>query len=297
MRTKPQLKSLESAPPDRPVLHISGPKLTGCFQALIQGCERDGGIERYVEALNLKASLFQEALADGTARDMDIETFKRLCAFMAPVRRRVAPWLRPENYSTLRAGIGDLLEGATDTSTTDARIGTFCKLFPEDGKHRWVRDLAAELLHYADPERYPLMCRWIWDSKTNTGVIREIWYGENVDGMVIDVADGFETCLTLREELSQFLTDNGVFRDVLTYVDLLCALIYADYVRSQGGAFLRSDFLADEDPMQYTRRMLGLDGVKSRSARTRLKDINGEAFKLEDLNALETAEGETDAYS
>ena len=87
----------------------------------------------------------------------------------------------------------------------------------------WARDL----LHGLDPERYPLMCRWVWDRKANTGVIREIWFDDEVDNMTHRCADGYATYLMLREELSQFLTDNGVFRDVIWYVDLLCAKIYA----------------------------------------------------------------------
>ena len=54
---------------------------------------------------------------------------------------------------------------------------------------------------------------------------------------ILDVFDecGIPHILMLREELSQFLTDNGVFRDVVWYVDLLCAKIYADYIAAQGG--------------------------------------------------------------
>jgi len=282
---------------ERPVLHLSGPKLTERFQTLISGSENDGGIERYVAAVSLKVSLFKEVLADGKSRDLDIEDFKRLCAFMAPVRRRISPWLDTVGYKTLQKGISDLLQDSTDTTTTDSRIHAFCQLFPEDKKHRWVRDLAAELLHYSDPERYPLMTRWIWDAKANTGVLREIWHGENVDAMVIDADDNFETFLVLREELSQFLSDNGVFRDTLYYSDLLCAQIYADYICSQGGSFLRTDFSAEEDPMQYTRRMLGLDGIKARSAQTRLKDIDGEAFEIEEAKQLDWSEGATHAHS
>jgi hypothetical protein len=66
-----------------------------------------------------------------------------------------------------------------DAEHIENRINRFCDRFPNDKKHRWVKDLAAELLHHADPERVPLMNRWVWDAKSNTGVIREIWYGEN----------------------------------------------------------------------------------------------------------------------
>ena len=55
------------------------------------------------------------------------------------------------------------------------------------------------------------------------------------------------------------------------FVDLLCAQVYAGYVVEQGGSYLRADFASPYDPMQHTRRLLGLDGVDARSGRTRLK--------------------------
>ena len=86
----------------------------------------------------------------------------------------------------------------------------------------------------------------------------------------------------LREELSQFLTDNGVFSDVLIYVDLVCAQVYADYICAQGGSYLRADFSSPDDPMQHARRLLGLDGVRAGSGRTRLKAIDGESYVIEE---------------
>jgi hypothetical protein len=142
------------------------------------------------------------------------------------------------------------------------------------------------MLHNADPERIPLMNRWVWDAQANTGVIREIWHGENVDHIKIPVGDGYGTYVMLREELSQFLTDEGFFRDVLQYVDILCAQVYAQYICEQGGSYLRADFSAPEDPMQHTRRLLGLDGVRAGSGKTRLKSIDGEAFVLDESNTI-----------
>ena len=82
--------------------------------------------------------------------------------------------------------------------------------------------------------------------------------------MTIPVADGYATFLVLREELSAYLTQNGVFRDVLWYVDVLTAQVYADYIGERGGTYLRTDFATPEDPMLHTRRILGLDGVDAR---------------------------------
>jgi hypothetical protein len=133
------------------------------------------------------------------------------------------------------------------------------------------------------------MNRWVWDAKANTGVLREIWHGDNVDHITIPVGDGYGTYLVLREELSQFLSENGFFRDILQYVDILCAQVYAQYICEQGGSYLRTDFSAPEDPMQHTRRLLGLDGVRPGSGRTRLKSIDGEAFVIDDTPLLKQA--------
>ncbi|MBT8094092.1 MAG: hypothetical protein KJP08_04720 [Gammaproteobacteria bacterium] len=264
---------------ERPVLELSGELLRAAMQVMVAGSEEHGGVERYVDAVKLKSTMFRQALVDKDIATLDLDTFKGLCTFMATVRRRVSHWLNEESFDEMRVHIVALFQ---DEEHIDNRIGRFCDQFPNDKKHRWVRDLAAELLHNADPERVPLMNRWIWDARANTGVIREIWHGENVDHMKIPVGDGYGTYLMLREELSQFLSDNGVFRDVLYYVDVLCAQIYARYICEQGGSYLRADFSSPEDPMQHTRRLLGLDGVQPGDGRTRLKSIDGEAYRIDD---------------
>ena len=264
---------------ERPVLDLSGDLLRGAMQAMVAGSDEHGGIERYIDAVKLKSAMFRQALVENDIADLDLETFKGLCTFMATVRRRIGAWLNEDLFGEMRGHIVELFD---DAEHIDDRIGRFCEQFPQDKKHRWVRDLAAELLHNADPERVPLMNRWVWDAKANTGVLREIWHAEDIDHITIRVADGYGTYIMLREELSQFLSDNGVFRDVLHYVDVLCAQVYAQYICEQGGSYLRADFTAPEDPMQHTRRLLGLDGVQPGSGRTRLKSIEGEAFVLED---------------
>ena len=280
MATRSAMKSYEF---ERPVLNLHGPAIRAGFQAMVNGSEELGGIERYVDAVRLKSAVFQQALVENDVAELDLETFKGLCTFMSTVRRRIGAWLNEDAFVEMRAGIVELFD---DAEHIENRINRFCDRFPNDKKHRWVKDLAAELLHNADPERVPLMNRWVWDAKSNTGVIREIWYGENVDHITIPVADGYGTYVMLREELSQFLSENGIFRDVLFYVDVLCAQIYAQYICEQGGSYLRADFTAPEDPMQHTRRLLGLDGVQPGDGRTRLKAINGEAFVLDDSAKL-----------
>ena len=267
------------AVPDRPRLDLSGPRLRRALEALVAGADTHGGIERYMDALKLKSAVFREALAaDGAGpQRLDVEAIRPLCAFMPTVRRRIVPWLEEPSYTSLRRALEELLAPTSDTSGTDARIARFCAAFPQDDRHRWTRDLAAELLHNLDPERYPLMTRWVWDREANTGVLREIWYGPDVDHMTIAVGDGYATFLVLREEIAQFLSTNGVFRDVVQMVDMVCAQVYAEYICEQGGSYLRADFSAPEDSMQHTRRLLGLDGVRAADGRARFAAIDGEA--------------------
>ncbi len=287
MATLLQKLSGKAATPERVRLELSGPVLTHAFQVLIKGCEPLGGVERYIEVLKLKAGMFHDALADGKVKTLELDTLMGLCTFMATVRRRIGAYLDPTGFAQIKSALADLLDNSRDTTTTDQRWQAFCACFPQDKKHRWVRDLAGEVLHNTDPERYPLMARWVWDAKANTGVVREIWHGDNVDHMTIPVPDNYETYVVLREELSQFLTANGVFRDVMQYVDLLSAQIYADYISAQGGSYLKADFTSEVDPMEHSRRILGLDGVKPGSTRTRLKSIDGEAFVLDDVKRLD----------
>ncbi|MEQ8660553.1 MAG: hypothetical protein RLW62_07025 [Gammaproteobacteria bacterium] len=277
--------------PVRPELHLSGAKLRTALAAAISGCEAHGGVERYIAALALKSRLFQDAFLDNDPRAVPRETLAGLGAFMATVRRRIAPELDGSGLERLHTALALLLDGRTDTATTDARISACCAQFPGDRTHRWVRDFAAEVLHNVDPERYPLMTRWVWDRQANTGALREMWFGDDIDRCTLHVADDYATFAVLREELAVFLTDNGFFRDIPWYTDLLLAQVYAEYICAQGGTYLRADFSSPEDPMQHTRRMLGLDGVKPGTARLRVKAIEGEAWRLLDDDAGAPAAG------
>jgi hypothetical protein len=270
-------KTEPALPVAGPVLDLSGPRLRSTFEDLVHAAEQTGGIERYVSALALKASLFEEMLGKGRVAEITEGEFLDLAAFVTPARRRLGAMLATNEFDRLRRRLAALLDGWSDVSTTDARMAQFVAAFPQDRDHRWVRDLAAEVLHFTAPDRYPLMTRWMWDSKVGTGVLREIWFADDVDLARIDVADDYKTFSLLAEELQGFLAANGVFRDLVFYADLLAAHVYAGYINDRGGQYLRSDFTAQGDPMSHTRRMLGLDAVDTETGRTRLKLIDGQA--------------------
>jgi hypothetical protein len=276
----------KQASPPPPVLELSGEILKHALERLISASDQHGGIERFVYAQTLKSKLFAESFSLKSPKMPDRTTFEQLCCFMPTVRRRIAPYIEDnEKFGKLSGALMVLLDGAEDTLGTDARMDAFISTFPGDREHRWIRDLAAEVLHGCDPERYPMMTRWVWDTSANTGVLREIWFGNNVDHQVIDIADNFETFITLRAELSQYLSDNGIFRDMLPLVDLLLAQIYANYISEHGSTYIRADFTNPEDPMLHVRRLLGLDGVSSKG-KSRLKTIDGTSIIFENLKTL-----------
>lgn len=268
------------AAPAAPVLDLSGPKLRRAFAHLVDATEPTGGVERYVTALALKASLFEEIFAKGKVAEMTAEDFRDVAAFVTPARRRVAPYLQLAAFNRLRNNIGGLLENWSDTATAHFRLQRFIAGFPEDRAHRWVRDMGAEILHFTGPDRYPLMTRWMWDAQVGTGVLREIWFSEEAE-FAVPVADDFATFAALGEELGGFLSQNGVYRDHALYTDLLCAHVYAGYINDHGGQYLKADFSDGVDPMMHTRRMLGLDAINTETGRTRLKLIDGTAHVLD----------------
>lgn len=282
-------------PPEAPVLDLSGPRLRRAFGNLVESARPTGGIERYVTALMLKASLFEELLAGG-ARELTETELLDLCAFIAPVRRRIGAALAAQGFEQIRLAIVGLVAEIESADDADERLAAFVAAFPTDKAHRWTRDLGAEILHFARPDLYPLMARWVWDARTSTGVLREIWHAEDVDAAQIDAGNGLITFRTLTAELDGFLAGEGVFRDRHWYTDLLMAHVYAAYINDRGGQYLRTDFTMEGDPMLHTRRMLGLDAVDTETGRTRLRLIDGTAHHFGGAPAL-TLEEAADANS
>ena len=93
----------------QPVLHLSGPRLTRSFDTLIEKSEGQGGTERYIAGLQFKMSVFQEAFSQKRIAALDEKSFLGLCAFMAPVRRRIGPWVGQEAARQRERGAQDVL--------------------------------------------------------------------------------------------------------------------------------------------------------------------------------------------
>ena len=111
--------------PAQPVLDLSGPKLRRAFENLVESAEDTGGIERYVGALALKASLFEEVLGKGQVSELTEPEFYDLAAFITPVRRRIGAWLGRNGFAAMRGRLVALLDGWSDLGTADQRLDAF----------------------------------------------------------------------------------------------------------------------------------------------------------------------------
>lgn len=282
---------------ERPELHLSGEKLRIALTQVLRSAEPLGGIEKLVEAVKLRSEFLAERFGVTGIQTLERSGFDEAVTLMATVRRRIGGVVAAHGWPTVRAALADLVQDAHVPGSGDEKIRRFHARLArperegrdsrnERSDNRSIRDLAAEVLHAVYPEHYPLMTRWIWDARTNTGALREIWHdpvkGDEINDVVIPVADTHETFLVLREELSQFLSDNGVFRDMIWYVDIVLAHIYGTYINAQGGAYIKADFSTDEDPLEQTRRLLGLD----RPGGKRWAPVAGEAFEMEEIRRL-----------
>lgn len=114
-----------------------------------------------------KAARFAARLGPGAARPLSAETLRGLLRSIFSTRRRADAILAAVGAERLAAWIDELLDGARPL---DARFEEFCARL--GAVPRVVPfDLASELLHYTDPERYWLWTRWMWDPETARGAL------------------------------------------------------------------------------------------------------------------------------
>lgn len=243
--------------------------LEGAISQLFDDLDAEGGVERYVAAMKLKSELFGRLLARDNIDALDAEGRDTLLERIFPVRRRLAPAVRKLGVDGFRDAVRDLLYGKGDLAE---RMAAFEARIPAEGKaRRTMRDLTAELLHFTDPERYPLMARWVWDPRTDSGALRELVHrADQIDKLPVGSEPGVYEAL--RQWVVGQLEANHFYRDLTFMADLVLAQIYGLYIKATAESFLRTDFGGGggEEPAEHVRKLLGIDEQR-RSGGTRLK--------------------------
>ncbi len=239
------------------------------FDALLAGAAQDGGIESYLAALSAKRGAIAGARERAKSGAPGLDDITGLLALVFTARRKLYPVLAElgaERVAALLAGLwfgeqppGDRLQGFVDAmpgaaGTDRAGIRAAAQL------RRAARDFAAELLHFADTDRYPLMARWVWDQATQSGALREFVRGGDAMREVPFSNDPalFEGA---RRWLAEQLVVQGIYRDEALWIDLVQAQAYLAYFRSMTEGSLGGDFGRGMPPQEQLKRLLGVDAA------------------------------------
>jgi hypothetical protein len=114
-----------------------------------------------------KHGRFRALLAPAGGGTLPATALRPLLRSIFATRRRVDEVLARTGEAPLAAWMSDLVgtEGPVEE-----RFQTFVDRL-EGLDETLRRDLASELLHFTDPERYWLWTRWVWDPRTRTGAL------------------------------------------------------------------------------------------------------------------------------
>lgn len=244
---------------------ITGGKLQTLLDEL---GEFEGGLESVLAALRAKQELMQKAFPAARAADWGLsrEAFRIVLSAVFPARRKLAAFLGELDAPRVEELVDALVYG--HGPVTD-RMRAFCEIVPVERKkeRRAIWDLAAEILHFRDPEAVPLMTRWVWDEATTSGALREFIRGN--DGMPeIPLDNRPETYEGARSWFAEALVEAGFYRDLPFLIDLLLAQAYADYVKamSNGLGMVQAEFGGNQHPLEFVLKLLGVDAGGRSSA-------------------------------
>lgn len=237
------------------------------LSVLLEAAKADGGAEAYLKSLNAKHDLFAIALDAEPAGHLDLEKLELLLETVFTARRKLFPVFRRLGATHVVAQVEQLLHG---NGPVDGRMRSFAAAIAGvEGEGREARslaarvrgaarDLAAELLHFRDPVKYPLMARWVWDEATMSGALREFIPGaESMNKLPLDSRP--ETFEGVRKWFSTQIEAQGIYRDVPFWIDLVQVSGYSHYFRAMTGGMMGPEFNRSCGPEDEMKRLLGID--------------------------------------
>jgi hypothetical protein len=206
--------------------------------------------------LAVKHARFQALLTRPSRPPLGEAELTRLLRSIFSTRRRVPELLSRVGSARLAAWIDELV---TRREPVDRRLQTFCERL--DGVAPGVRwDLASELLHFTDPERYWLWTRWVWDPTTRTGALPLVTM-EEVDLAAPSIG---ETYLAVGRAVA-FVHETGRaagftrIGDGPLGVDVYLACVYCVYVYTTVRMRMTQEFNRVIPPLpELARRFLGV---------------------------------------
>ena len=248
------------------------------FSNLKHVAEQDAGLDAYISSMQAKQKLYADNLNETAIDSLSLEKIEVLLELVFTARRRVFPVMQKMGEQQAVSAIKTLLYG---DGVLLERMQAFTEALPVDESSdkagqkaaakvkRAAFDFAAEMLHFTDPVKYPLMSRWVWDQATVSGALREFIRGN--DHMAeVPLGNSPEMFEGARKWLAEQVSEQGIYKDVPFWVDMVLADAYATYFRSMAEGMLSADFGRSGGPEEYVKKFLGIDTMR-RSARTRVK--------------------------
>ncbi|ARU30544.1 hypothetical protein CAP31_01855 [Sulfuriferula sp. AH1] len=237
------------------------------FSALSHIAEEDAGIDAFLASLEAKHKLFSNLLNQDVIEQLTMDGVEALLETVFSARRRVYPAFSAMGIAATTDAIRELLYGK---SALLDRLNHFSEIVQiNDAADKETRkiaaknrraafDFGAELLHFNDPIKYPLMTRWVWDQNTVSGALREFIRGNDTlpDVPLGNSPEMFEGARTW---LAAQLAEQGLYKDVHYWVDLVQAQAYAEYFRSMAEGMLSADFGRASGPADHIKKFLGID--------------------------------------
>ena len=237
------------------------------FSALKHLAEEDAGIEVFLASLEAKHKLFSNLLNQDVIDRLVMSDIEALLETVFSARRRVYPAFSQMGIDAARNAIRELLYGEAVLSD---RLTGFSEVVGVDDNadketrkiaaknRRAAFDFGAEILHFNAPVKYPLMTRWVWDQNTVSGALREFIRGNDTlpDVPLGNSPEMFEGARTW---LAAQLAEQGLYKDVHYWVDLVEAQAYAEYFRSMAEGMLSADFGRASGPADHIKKFLGID--------------------------------------
>ncbi len=237
------------------------------YTALRHNTDEDGGIEGFLNSLEAKHQLFSLLLKQDAIDQLTLEGVEALLETVFSARRRVYFVFTTMGSQSAVAAIRELLYGQNPLQDRMSRFSELVAIDEASDKEarkaaaknrRAMFDFGAELLHFNDPLKYPLMTRWVWDQNTVSGALREFIRG-NDSMSTVPLGSSPETYEGARVWLAEQLAEQGLYKDVHYWVDLMLAQAYSEYFRSMAEGMLSADFGRASGPADYVKKFLGID--------------------------------------
>lgn len=124
-------------------------------------------LQKICAEVELKSQWFQKKLSRKSLPSLSSAEYFSLLRRIFSARRKSDAIMKQFRPDDLRAWTWALLYGDDSTKT---RFQAFVDRL-DSLEDNIRRDIASEILHFTDPERYWLWTRWMWDPKTRTGAL------------------------------------------------------------------------------------------------------------------------------